>query len=328
MPFTINTENDRLFIAICKNGVHSFLMFGVYDNYQVSHVLCRVGKIFDISENGEGYECLVRSNSVAKALFSSHKGKLHDEGTFRKKKGEQPVSYQAYEISFAQYCEFVQFLESIQTRDNLFKCYKPSRRQGNTINLVLTSKPIYNQPVNRNRLQNGIDEIGINNTCRHTARELLTKVQKAPVSPSVSSLFFNELPYYTRLDFGKPSKDVPFYVLPVTPYAYPSLGYEKRKIAEKLYLRMEELVYLEPESSYTRIKFNALEHLYYQITGPQKDVSLNELLIGIQVWRDKNKRDLGMLRKTYFWDAFFVRKSATMILIDEVESDLQRACLR
>lgn len=39
----------------------------------------------------------------------------------------------------------------------------------------------------------------------------------------------------------------------------------------------------------------------------------------------KNRFDLQTLRRTYFWDSFIVRESATMKLINEIEKDLKCA---
>ncbi|STY12524.1 Uncharacterised protein [Legionella pneumophila] len=82
---------------------------------------------------------------------------------------------------------------------------------------------------------------------------------------------------------------------------------------------------LEPNSPMTKRKFNSLKNLYLQIIGSQKNQSIDELLFGIQQWKEKNRVDLQTLRRTYFWDSFIFRESATMKLINEIEKDLKCA---
>ena len=74
-------------------------------------------------------------------------------------------------------------------------------------------------------------------------------------------------------------------------------------------------------------KFQGLKDLYAEIAGPQKDLTLDELLFSIQSWKEANKSTLNVLREKYFWDYFFTRESATSRLITEIEHDLEKAKL-
>ena len=86
MPITINKETDHFFISIAKVDSHSFLMLGTYYQHKVTNLLCRVGKVFDnsdvekVSLNGSLRACV----NPPRALFSSSKGRVQDEGTFKK----------------------------------------------------------------------------------------------------------------------------------------------------------------------------------------------------------------------------------------------------
>lgn len=327
MTISINNETDHFFISICKMNQHSFIMLGVYNNFQVSHLLCRVGKIFDLpNQTGIIKKCLESYGALGGAIFASSKAKILDEGISRKRKGQIPVSYQAYDISYEQYCEFIHYLESIQTENNQFQCFKPFVQDGNVVHFSQTSARVFPTSVHWRELQTEINEISTSNTCRHSAIKLIEAVTKTPVSSLVSPYFFINLPYKTQLDYGKPSKNMPFYVLPSPPPPiHPGFNKEKRLIAKKLYQRMERLPLLEPNSSMTGQKFDSLKSLYLQIIGPQKKQSINELLLGIQKWKEKNRPCLQTLRRTYFWDSFITRESATMKLIKEIEEDLKRA---
>ncbi len=324
----INKDKDQFFIAICKQGAHSFLMLGVYDQNQVTHLLCRVGKFFDLPRESRNSRCYTTSSLIINALFSSAKAKIKDEKLSREAKGEVPISYQAYDLSYQHYLEFIQLLEGLQTDDNKYKCYKPVAENQSEVYLKLTRDLIFTPRTDLGEIIADTSEVRLNNTCRHTAIKLVEEAQHVPVSPLISSNFFSDLPYQTRLDYGKPSADVPFYVLPPSPAAYPDLSEEKRSAVTKLYTRMEHLLLIDPYSVHTQNKFRSLKDLYTEIAGPQKDLTLDQLLFSIQSWKEANKSTLNVLRQKYFWDYFFTRESATSQLITEIEQDLEQAQLR
>lgn len=86
---------------------------------------------------------------------------------------------------------------------------------------------------------------------------------------------------------------------------------------------MEHMLLIEPHSERTQNKFNCLKSLYSNMLGPQKSLTLEQLLASINIWKQENESTLKVLRKTYFWDSFFTRQSASMKLITEIEQDLQ-----
>ncbi|KTD56158.1 hypothetical protein Lsai_2288 [Legionella sainthelensi] len=322
MPIIINTKKDKLFISINKQGVHSFIMLGLYDQNKAKHVLCRVGKFGDSDDKDPN--CALVTKFLCNALFYKNKARLGDEGVTRDAKGATAITYQAYDITYDQYLEFIGILESLQTKKNKFFCYKPVATNDNTVTLELSNNLIFS-PRLKNKIKENVNELHIGNTCRHSAIALVEATQHAPVASLVSTSFFIGLPYNTVLDYGKPSEEIPFYVLPAPPVAFSGLGPIKTKIITKLYHRMERMLLLETNSQATEDKFLRLKELYLNIVGPQKKLSLSELLQSIQTWKQDNQSILTALRKKYFWDSFFTRKSATMSLIEEVERDLQVA---
>lgn len=322
MTITINKETDKFFLALGKEGKHTFIMFGVYDQNKVSHLLCRVGKDIDEpSQPGEN-RCMAITGRIANVFFSKIKSRLKNERTSRDNPGNIPISYQAYDTTYEHYLEFIGLLENLQNKHNRYLCYKPRKQEGNRIELTKSSQLIMNTQSVHESIKKNIEEFSIDNTCRHTAIKLVEEVQKVPVSSLVSSNFFTDLPYRTQLVYGKPSMDIPFYVLPMSPDAYPDLNAAQKSIIEKLYARMERLVLLEPASAQTVNKFNSIKTEYTQIVGPQREFNLEQLLQSIQSWKERDKSILNSLRTTYFWDAFFTRTSATMTMINEIEHRL------
>jgi hypothetical protein len=324
MPISIDLFDTHFFIAIGKKKGHSFIMLGIHKANKVQELLCRVGKVFDLKENADKeVEICSVFDALAGASFSSTAAKIQDEGLNRKKLGHDAISYQAYEISFQQYLEFIRILESIQTARNSFKCYKPISRTYNTILLESTREKVLKARPLAGTLFSAIHDLSLDNNCRHGAIKLVEETLGQPVSPLVSTNFFNDLPYKTFLDFGVPSQDIPFYVLPPPPNSYTSLNAEKIKILEKLYNRMEQILLLDPNSEATQKKFNCLKDFYKgQIAEEIKEPSIERLLYNIQTWKKENYQVLTTLRKTYFWDELFTRKSATLNMIEEMEGDL------
>ena len=154
--------------------------------------------------------------------------------------------------------EFIQILESLQTGKNKFKCYKPVKEEGNTAVLELTSDLVFSPRQKMEDIRDNASEVSVDNTCRHPGVESF-KTRHAPPSSLVSSVFLMELPYTTRLDYGVPSPKIPFYVLPLSPTAFPDLDEEKRAILFKLYSRMEHLLLIDTRSPQTQNKFRSLK---------------------------------------------------------------------
>lgn len=318
MSITINKNQEQFFISINKMNGHTFVMLGLYDKNKVKNVLCRVGKF--MVKRKENWVC-------CNALFSKVDAKLCDEGVSKNEKNAKPISYQAYDITYKQYLQFIQILDSLQTPQNRFMCYRPQKDKPETdkeLTLTLTNE-IYYKPKAIKRIKQSISELRVGNTCRHSAVVLVEKTQHAPVSSLVSLCFLKNLPYKSQLDFGKPSDSIPFYVLPIPPTALKDLDQTKKDLLTKLYKRMEHMILLKPKAQETQDKFSCLKELYLNIKGPSAELSLNELLLSIQNWKKEHKDTLTVLRKTYFWDAFFTRQSSTMNLIAEIEQDIKKA---
>ncbi len=328
---TINKDKDKLFIAICKKEGHSFVMAGIYDkNNKVKHVLYRVGKMFVVEKRPEDRGFFSSLGRLWQALFGEAEAKLNDEGVFREDFDPTPISYQAYELSYGQYKEFIQILEGLQTEENEFNVFKPVEENGCEVTLKLTSQPVLGAKVNVEELKSNTCTLSIDNNCRHSAIKMIEETTHTPLPSLVSTNFSTDLPYTTQLEYGSPSLDIPFYVLPIPPTAYPELSEHKRKILSELYEHMEHMLLIAPHSTKTQGKFQCLKDYYVQMAGPKKDLSLSELLLDIQGWREQHQATINVLRERTIWDdilGFFSlqRKSKTEMLFDRIEEDIQQA---
>lgn len=319
----IDLETERFFISLNMKKGHTFVMLGTYAGNTVKHILCRVGKV--MTTDSKTNHCIHNLSTIINTIFSYETADLIDEKVSRNRYGHDPITYQAYDISYQQYCEFLKLLESLQSENNRYHCYKPIKQKGKILTLELTSKPVFkanSNPMTENTRQH-FRQLSVGNTCRHTAINLVEQTQKAPVSSYVSSTFFFSLPNQTMLDYGVPSSEMPFYVLPAPPNAFLDLGTETLDVLDKLYGRLEELVTIAPDAAVTVGKFNLLKKLYLEIIETQNPMSLNHLLCRIQEWKEQNKRAIGVLRQTYFWDSWITRQSKTEILINTLRTDLE-----
>ncbi|MDR3443453.1 MAG: hypothetical protein P4L65_10625 [Legionella sp.] len=325
MSIEINKETDHFFISINKSSMHSFVMLGVYDGNQVKHPLCRVGMAAVHEAVCDGYVVALVSRYIYQFFFSKAKAELKDEKVVRNKIGSYLINYQAYDITYKQYIEFIKILETIQTEKNKFCCFKPIVEEGNEVILSYTNSPMQSDspPPNTVHLKERLANLSVRNTCRHSAVALIEEAGKTPISSTVSNSFYRNLLCQTKLEYGVPSKAIPFYVLPVPPAAYPGLNKATKKIIDTLYKRMENLLKIEANSEETQKKFACLKQLYVQTIGPQQEQTLDELLHSIQTWKLENQSTLASLRKIYFWDRFITRKSATMSEVDKLIDDLK-----
>ena len=325
MDIDLNLEKDRFFISVNKVGTHTFLMLGAYTDQSVSHLLCRVGKIVDADGQTNSFGCLSAAKELLAMFFSNVKAVIKDEGTERERLGETQITYYATDINFHQYLQFVRLLESLQTDLSKYECYKPIKQEGNLVTLRLTSDLMYPDKKKAPFSKSALSRISITNTCRHSAIKLVERIQRAPLSPKVSSNFLSKLLCKTRLDYGKPCSDQPFYVFPVPPAAYPRVIGKQRQVLEKIYKRMEKLLTIKPNEQTTQRKFQRLKELYLKVLGSQKTMPLREILRSIKQWRQENEPELKVLRKTYFWDKNKKRETATMKMVKQIEKDLSKS---
>ncbi|TAL64965.1 MAG: hypothetical protein EPN84_02440 [Legionella sp.] len=325
MKLKIDLKTTQFFLGIGKTQWHSFVFLGIYEGNKVVSLLARAGKGLDKNVNPNGF-C---ANSWG-FFFSEVPGSiLINENLHYNQKGHLPVSYHAYDISYKQYLDYLRMMERLETKGKQFECYKPISYQANQVELELTKNPMFNgfadsekEKKNQDNVRASFARLSLGNTCRHSAINLVETVQDHSISPQVSSFFYFDLPCKTFLDFGCPTADVPFYVLPKPPMPYEHSA-AHYALAKKLYQRLEQLVLLDPHSPATQAKFNVLKELYLQKFNVATDLDLKELYAQIVSWKEQNKDNLNYLRKTYFWDYFFSRQSASMSLIEEMENDIK-----
>lgn len=344
-PITVK-KTDEFFISLATVRGHSFVLAGVNSGGK-THILARVGKVV---AHPEEFSCksMVKEGKLVSSATSAE-SIIADEGIFHSDRYRSKISYSAYSISYDQYLHFidlVQQLESVENR-NLIRCFKPCTDEYDEVTLkyqranTAITDQITREMERCAKVKSKTTRITINNTCRHSAIDLLNYVRNdAPLANNVSNQFFRDLPLQTELivDLNtpffeknknrvnqkyliKPSNWKPFYILPPPPPLDLVKSNSRAEVLVKIYQQMEHLLKKNPNSRATFNKFNALKQLYTQEMGIN-DESLSDLLNKIRLWKRINQEHLG-LRQRFWFDKFLNRKSTTEKMLDQVELNLK-----
>lgn len=123
-PVLTISRDAKFFIAICRRGKHSYLIAGCDDRNKpgTRHILLAVGKQL-LEESG--------TIELVTQFLSTKKSAIFDERIIKPshiKRTDRTlhVPYKAYEISYTQYCELIQYLNMTEyaARENQ-PAYKP-----------------------------------------------------------------------------------------------------------------------------------------------------------------------------------------------------------
>ncbi|ASQ46907.1 hypothetical protein [Legionella clemsonensis] len=322
-------KSDEFYLAIAKDVEgHSFLFAGVQSNGK-NHLLARVGK----GRANHDRVC----QFIFKFAFSSLKGELFDEGISRRKGRRHAINYVAYTINYQQYLDFISLLQQIQGKkiQKSYECFKPVEENGTQVTLTYTdettvlTRPIVPKPA-ADEIIEQMETLHCTNTCRHSALSLVNYVlDDKQATQNVSKQFFNDLPYQTTLvaddgdefekvirekkvvhQFVRPTPEIPFYILPAPPSSFKNLAPLKLKVMTELYQQLEKMLHIAPESQETAYKFSLLKNLYNEKMGLNEE-SLSDFIASVGEWRNRYRQELKTLRKTYFFDRYCTRQTAT-----------------
>lgn len=330
----IDIKDTRFFMSINQEGVHSYLMFGTYNRGLVTNILAKAGKLGLAPEKNEAIQDQAGTKNkrhkrppLYSKLFTACTTGFRSElalEAINKESHSKPMFYQAYDISYDQYVDFLRIFESNHPGKQGFGCYKPiSSLSESVIRFEYTLEPIYEDLASNVELLYSASILTARNTCRDTAIKFAETVTHEPLPDSISSQYFVKLPYQTYMDFGAPSKLIPFYVLPPPPNSISEISAPQKKIVEALYTRLERLAHTRADSSLTHAKFSSLKNLYYQLVTEKKEIDVSSLYHFIEEWHTTNASKLNPLRSRYFFDSFITRKSATQKLLEGFEKQLE-----
>ncbi|WED44434.1 hypothetical protein [Legionella cardiaca] len=342
MAETIKVKrDDEFFLAIAKEGIHSFVMLGVVqDNKPL--ILARVGKTNDIDSD-------VRSplKLGVKYITTGTLGRLADEGI---EQDDGEINYQAYAINYEQYKEFLALIWTMEqeqkknptilnelntnyyvverAKNAAISCYVPHEpTEGGEIELIHeelgtnTFVPKEGKEEQFNKAATNTQKIQIiNNSCRTTALNILDIV--LGFKANVSKHFFVAPAYKTQFIDKKLDADS-FYIFPPPPTAYKDLGKTQRAVLEKLYKRLEEIPHKDTREQATRDKFAALKTMYNSIAG-KNNLSASDLLQCISEHEKGKEEVLYAKRSPSKLSTFFNLSSSTKKMVDSMKEKLNK----
>lgn len=325
---TASKTHGQYFIAIGKQGIHSFIMLGLINAEGKPQLLARVGKTNIVDPDFKN-----TLKTIYKEITHHTLSILSDEGVSRSKENPTEISYQAYDIHYEQYKEFLELIQYIQKSQNKdlninpteITCYIPQDEdEGDQVTFelgTLSSCHFYKQK--ENSLQTlgliaaGAQQLHIYNTCRTTALNMMHYV--LGFKPDVSGHFLSAPKYKTTLRYGAPDAGS-FFVLPPPPTAYLDHSTTQQKVLDKLYRRLEAIPLKKSTASETREKFSELKKIYLDIAG-KNQLSANELLAAIAV---QENSPLFVRRAPGFLSHFINRTFSTKRLFGELRKNLER----
>jgi hypothetical protein len=138
----------------------------------------------------------------------------------------------------------------------------------------------------------------------------------------ISSLFFIAPKYKTTMKAGCLDPDN-FYILPPPPTVNKGkVSPHQMGVLKKLYKRLEEIPVMDPDSTETRAKFDALKETYQDVAG-KNNLSAGQLLAKILEHEKQNERELFQKRSPGLLSRLFGISSSTERMFKAMEHDLE-----
>lgn len=341
MELAVNTP---FFLAIAKQGVHSFMMLGAMVDGK-PQLLARVGKVAMAPDELACGPLGMIAQLLSYGVFA----KLYDEGIKRYTKTERQISYQAYRIDLHSYIEVLSLLKSAHDyqlyyyqhgagrqvpgeyealKKSGIKAFLPTAFSNDQSTIILQYQNVADwhpkSTSNRAAFFQETTALSISNTCRTSAKAIVEAALSYQVE--IPSFFANKLKYQTSLKYGQPD-EASFYMLPSPPGSFKGDPLIKCQL-ERLYQQIKTLPSLEPESPLTREKFDKLTNLYDGLMGKpqlarfemlaiiQQDLMNNHQLFS------EHRRPSGLL---LFVQCLFGLTTSSLKMFKAIESDLKKA---
>jgi hypothetical protein len=335
--FNVSTKND-FYIAIAKQGIHSFIMLGVTLDDGSHRLIARVGKTDNLDPDfGNPLKmALKEAQSIALTRLAS-------EGISRPLNREQPIiHYQAYAINFQQAQQCLELLHEIERTQlendalnaalNKLKheehkrifCYIPTA-EGDKITFkykkledAFKESPRSSSPKVA-EIAMGAQQLNLSNTCRTTALSILEEI--LGFKTQVSTSFLVAPRYRTTLVAGQPHEQT-FYILPLPPTAYPDVNKRQVAILTKLYQRLEAIPLAQGSDLKTKNKFEQLKKLYVKIAG-ENTLDAGTLLTKIKEHEAIASVHLYARRSSNWFTRFFNVPTTTEQVLSTIKTSLE-----
>ncbi|MFC3907645.1 hypothetical protein ACFORL_00945 [Legionella dresdenensis] len=301
--------NSRFFVAICKrvSNKHSFVCFGVEMNGE-DVILGAYGKTIDFEGSGINPDA---SNSIGAffrdcLLFVKPGNKYTLANENIEPQWKYRFSYKAHPSNYEQYLKNIDYLDKLsssRTDNFLLSAFVPVSEVSGNGEVVMAWRNFEDPPGTGTDFSQDYKvhyDFGFDNNCRHSAIALTKKsTGLQDLGPGVSEKFFKKMPLPGYLFGGAISGEQarPILILPFSPALLLNLDAEKRKVAVKLYNRLEEMILIAGKNPVTDRKFLAIRDLYEKIT---QDNEINMPAVIADCF-EKNKILISTHRRFHWW---------------------------
>lgn len=305
---TLNKDENEFFVAICKQGFHSFLVFGARDKTtKVNRVLARIGKVCDRDNPDTSV-----LNAGFNFLFSEANARLESEMVISESNNqalissESTISYKAYSINIEHYRSFLEMLTKSNrfTDDDSLCAYQVTAEDD--ASLTFEFERITSSAMDRGvSLKVDVDEhlgtknVRMGNSCRHTALSLLELgfgsrfydvdmisnysnfTRPFPYQTKFSRIFFmeNERRKYVANKMGD---DLLLFPLPPSPFKS-DVNEQSHLILKKIFKQLHAVTSKHLDNDVTYKKFYLIKTLY-QTVDALKDKPIEETFDAIDKW--------------------------------------------
>lgn len=315
------TETSEFFIALCNNGVHSFIAAGVKNEDQIN-ILVSVGKqaIGKFSP-----ENIINPHPHFAAAIKNEPFMLRDSYQMGARAQKEVIRYKAYSIRYANYLNLLDYLKEIsmmQNNDAPLMAYCPSSHSPMTLQWQSTHRFMMDHELpteNKDLPENGFEHLSLTNTCRHTALQLISQAMQLDKQDLHVSSFFLKKPLLKTRFSGRTidQSQYPLYILPPPPSLFPNLTEDKAKILKRLYHRLEQLPSGKQTNPLVLQQFNELKALYLHLTD-RHFISVRQLIHFIESWESEHKELISPPNRHHF----FQTPSSTEQMFHHIHKDL------
>jgi hypothetical protein len=312
-------NNAQFFVAICKEGEHSWITLGALNpETGVNHTLAYFGKRLAYAKH---YQCAGR----CKTMFSTVPGVLTRDYKFKNAfNHDQPLDfeYKAFAISWGNYLEFARQMKGLvkdkyadhddKTKEyHKNELYFPNKENPNQFDFISIEKV---DGELKTSIDSNVERLGTSDNCRHTVLSLLKKFLQhgERFAKGISTFAYQALPY--KAIYKQDQIIGNFFILPTPPSK--DDGDEKLyKIRVRLFERLEKIPTLKQADQATWDKFNAVKSLYESL-APSKQQSLAEALGTITNWESQNAKTIDSCR------LFNTSKTKTRQMVEDIKHSL------
>lgn len=302
------SDQCEFFIAVCHekrwpHSCHSLILIGAKDSKtKQTHLLNACGKYLDLGADRSALRMLLES------LFHEVPSKLHEEHHLYEDE-KTSLTYQAYQLPQSQYETYLSLVNGCR-RSSYFGAYHEiATENGKHLYHYDAFNPM---PTKDDRFNQTIKKLGIKNTCRHAALEILNHlVGKLSALPT---FFLSGFHYKAVVSRGQIHNDI--FIFPIPPERT-QCSKESFPVLLALYKRLQQVSRTLPSHPKTMEKFDALKKIYLELYHPEHQ-TLEKMMSAITNWEKENQKIIDAKRGFSLFKATKTHK-----VIHKISEDLK-----